>query len=217
MKIIFILVLLSSIAFSQSEHIYTKSLGLGARYNYASSGEFSGNGVSAGLSIFGNVDLAVEHMISYADVEYSSQDVDLSSTLVYLAYNVKPKGKSNMKFMLGLMNTSINRNSLSGFMFGLLFSLKVLDNEILMILPGLGLTYGFISLPSNGYGYNNSAWLDTRSLGLEINFDFKVSKNITVIFTPSLSKDLLDSSGPTTTGLSIGLLLTTIAKDVIDE
>lgn len=87
-------------------------------------------------------------------------------------------------------------------------------------MPSMDLTYGFLSgsrkeatlVGVNMYFTDQNYLLNTRSLGLDFNVITKPDKRIYLIFSPSISKDLLHSENSLIIGIN-GSVMINILSD----
>lgn len=184
--------------------------------SYSGNENTIGNGMVFGFSIRGVFDFGVEYIKSSTDIEFSSSDLETASTLIYMGYNVKRKNNSNnLKLSAGYVTNSVNRKyysplEVTGVLLSVMFSLRIYDSEQLVVMPGIGLAYAILSVSENNYNnYSNSNSYveDSRSLGIQLNFMLNISKNIHLIFAPSLSKDILNPDETLFIGIRGGLML----------
>ena len=220
-KKILIFLFLPILIIAQSEFINDGHLGIGANYGYVANDILSGSGGSFGISALGKYDMGAEFIDGMIELDNSNIKINSSSFLFYLAYNVKRNNNfSNLKIMAGFIKTSFgyyisNEEENSGFVLGLSFSLKALEEKNISIIPALGLIYGFIDTDlnqtyyiGNGYYYTrkDSFIENTRNLSLEVNFKVQAIENMNFIITPSISKDLISSDNSISYSILGGLM-----------
>ncbi len=216
MKFLAIFFFTSTLIFSQGEFIYNGNFGLGINYNYSGNEVFTGSGVSAGISIWGKLDLGIDYASGKTKIPFYSNDLKSSSTLLHIGYNAKLKSRGNLKIMLGYLKTTSDLIFASGieaegFALGLLFNYKILDAEKFIIMPGMGIIYGFVSANSDTRGHPST--IESRNLGLEINLVAQLSNTVKIILTPSLTVDLIGEENTSTPGIKVGLLFNSIKSE----
>ncbi|QQS34827.1 MAG: hypothetical protein IPM56_11205 [Ignavibacteriales bacterium] len=215
MKILTVFLFTSALIFSQGEHIYDNSFGFGANYLYSGVDNVTGSGVALGLSVLGKFDVSFSHVTSQYETGYSGENFKSSSNTVMAGYNAKFKEKGNLKIMFGYMtiSTSVPYSpdiSADGIAFGIMFNYKVLDINKFVLMPGLGIVYGFLS--SSYDNSSTSSTFDLRTLGAEINFVFTPVREFKLVFAPSVSVDLNGKENTATTGFEAGVLINLTSK-----
>lgn len=216
MKSLAIFFFSSALVFSQGEHIYNGNFGFGVNYSYSGNEVFTGSGLSVGISIWGKLDLGFEYATGKTNIKYYESDLQSVSTMFHIGYNAKLKTRGNLKIVLGYLNATSDMIFASGieakgFALGLLFNYKILDTEKFIIMPGMGIIYGFVSATSDTKGHQST--IESRNLGLEINLVLPIANSLKIILTPSLSVDLIGEEKTSTPGISVGLLFNSIKSE----
>ncbi|MBL1212670.1 MAG: hypothetical protein HND52_04800 [Ignavibacteriae bacterium] len=212
MKTFLIIIFLPFIALAQSEFIKKGHFGVGANFGFVTNAVMNGSGGSFGMSIGGIGEFGAEYI--NAEITNESSEYSSSSTLLYIAYNVKRKNnKSNFKLLLGFMISKLsNRFENSGIAVGFSFTIRAIETEKIMLLPALSMVYGFLEVEERSYYGNyfperDSYILNTRSISLEVNLKVKLSENMSFIIGPSIAKNLNNTENSIAYSILGGLLL----------
>ena len=226
MKYFFIILFYPLFLFAQSEYLNKGQFGFIADAAYSQNDKFSGTGSDFGVSIAGRLDVGIQFSSGSYDIEYSDVDIESKGYLFYTSFNIKrSNSSSNIKLMFGYLSNSIESSSftpldISGLIVGLGFSFRVYDNKYIMVIPGLDITYGFLSVTHqryNSYSLSDDSYLDdSRNLSFAFDIVPKLSENIFLVISPSLSKDLQNSNDSIIFGIRGGLVFSTTA-DLIDD
>ncbi|MGE5402825.1 MAG: hypothetical protein ACM3S2_20690 [Ignavibacteriales bacterium] len=177
--------------------------GVKADFQYSGNNNFYGVGGSIGFSILGRVDIGFQYM---EGSQFQMYDIQSTGALVYAAYNVKNK-KTCIKLLAGYTQNSLGSIDFSGPLFGLLISPKVYENESVAIIPGAGLSFGFLSVSSTKSIFSDYSDIENPvNAELELNLVSKINKYFNFIIAPSVSKNLRITDGALTYGVNLALL-----------
>lgn len=208
MKYFLLFLLFPFFLYAQSEFIDSSDFAVKVGFNYSGSDIFTGRGVDISGSILGIFDLGLQ----YANSETSNSPFKSSGNLYYIAFNTKRGSSRNcIKILLGYVDETVTNEfypdfRVTGPVAGLDLFLKVSENETVTFMPDLGVMYGFLSVDTKGI-YNISGLDDARSIFLDLNFKINLSNQYHMLFTPSVSKDLVNSDNPLMFGVEVGFLL----------
>lgn len=211
MKFIFLFFLTTSITFSQSEFIDSSVVGLGGGYTYAHNYNFTSSGYDFVITLFGSVDVGFQFSNGDADVEYSDH-IKTSSNTVYIGYNFKKRENAiNLKLLLGYYSGEISQSSLSssGLVIGLGFYPRILNDKNFVFRILSELDYGFLTSSSGGnyFGDDDSKYIDMRTFALGLSMRVILTKNINLVFSPFISKDIIHSENKLSLGIDTRFVL----------
>ena len=211
MKTTIIFLLFQAAVFAQGEFIDRGFTAFGVDEAYAANNNSNSLGTEIGISLFGYVDLGFAFESTLSNIEYSDSDIKTTSNLFSIGYNIKRKNNtSNLKISLGYMTSSVEQRDidLSGVLLSLAYSMRIYENEGIILMPHISLTYGFLSASVDNNSYSSeSSFDDSRSLSAGFSFAPRLTEGLYLIITPSIMKDLLNPDNSLFFGVSGGFLL----------
>jgi hypothetical protein len=209
--VLFLLYLISIQAYSQSEFIEDNSFGLGAGFTYARNDIAYSSTLDFAISFLGTADLGFQVGGGEVDYENVSEPVNTSANLVYASYNFKRRNNDLViKVSAGYFTGSVESGyisdiSTSGLLLGLGVYPRFLNSQKFDLRFALDLSYGFLS--------NDSQSDDSRTISLGLSFLIGASENFHIIFTPLISKDLVNSENSIYYGINSRMLISFAANE----
>ncbi|MBL1214658.1 MAG: hypothetical protein HND52_14985 [Ignavibacteriae bacterium] len=195
---------------AQSEFLNENQSGFNANFGYVANSILSGTGASFGASVLGVVDFSGEFI--NASLTDNNDEYSSSSYLFYIAYNIKRRNNfNNLKLLVGYISSRVKADkSNSGVAVGANFSIRAYENQNVALIPSFSFIYGFVSASKYNSYYRrkeDNYLQNAGSIALDLNLKLKLTKNVSMIVTPAISKDLVSSEYSISYSISGGILV----------
>ena len=209
MKYIFLLLIFSSLTYSQSEFMTGNDFCIGAGYTYSANDISKSSSFDGVVTFIGTVDMGLQFSNGTIDINGKTKS---SSTTFYLAFNLKRHNKAlNLKILLGYQSGSIEANyytakmNSSGFLVGAGFYPTFIRTKPFFWMGAIELLYGFNSVaPANIP--QNSKPIDTRMISVGFNLGSTILPQFILVLSPFISKDLINKEISVFYGISAQMI-----------
>ncbi|MCE7857975.1 MAG: hypothetical protein DYG97_15840 [Ignavibacteria bacterium CHB3] len=190
------LLIFSSLTYSQSEFMTGNNLGIGAAYTYSANNISKSSSVEGVITFIGTIDLSLQ---------FSTGTVDINGNLK------RHNPTLNIKFLLGYQAGSIEENynnakmNSSGFLVGAGFYPTFIKSQSFFWMGAIELLYGFNSVaPANVP--QNSKPIDTRMISVGFNLGSTILPRFILVLSPFISKDLINEEISVFYGISARMI-----------
>lgn len=214
----FLLVQYPPLVYSQSEYIDINTFGISGGYNYNENEISSSSGFDVVFTLLSSIDVGYQRAggkIENTDNYYYRSTINTSSNIFYADYNFRLRENAiNLKALIGYIYGSTSMESIygderkinsSGVVLGLGIYPRLTSNKFIEGRVALELVYGMISNSvENPYpGEMESEFNSTRTISLGLPIRFKLTPEFNLVFSPFLSKDLVNTDHSISWGFSL--------------